>query len=273
MGPSSLSRLQTWMVGAARRTEPLGQASPDERAEIARLVAPGATMTSVDRLDVYREQYWYRHWASLAEDFPTVSWLLGGRAQLDALSTAFLEASPPASWNLQRLGEGLPDFVATQAPWRDDRRLLDAARLDWAFVRAFDAPDPPAFDAGQLAALPADALPRAQVTFQAALTLLRMRHAVHATRRVVVEGGSPEPPASVSTCVAVWRDTWHRLHDVEVDADAFGLLEALAAGRPLGEACEQLATGLGAEAAARLEAKIGDWFQEWTARGWVARVA
>jgi hypothetical protein len=260
------------MVGAARRTGPLGQASPGERAEIERLVAPGATMTPVDRLDVYREQYWYRHWANLAEDFPTVSWLLGGRAQLDALSTAFLDASPPTTWNLQRLGEGLPDFVATQAPWRDDRRLLDAARLDWAYVRAFDAADPPAFDAGQLAAMPAEALPLARVTFQAALTLLRLDHAVHATRRAVVEGESPGTPAPVSTCLAVWRDGSHRLHDVVVDVDAFALLEWLAASRPLGEACEQLAAGLAPEAAARLEPKIGDWFQEWTARGWIARV-
>ena len=232
-------------------------------------------MTSVDRLDVYREQYWYRHWANLAEDFPTVSWLLGGRAQLDALSTAFLDASPPASWNLQRLGEGLPDFVATQAPWRDDRRLLDAARLDWAYVRAFDAADAPPFDAGALAAIPADVLPQARVSpswplaHPASPAPRRSRDPPSRGRRARVARRSG---ADGSTCVAVWRDTSHGLQDAEVDPDAFELCGALAAGRPLGEACEQLATGLPPEAAARLEAKIGDWFQEWTARGWVAIV-
>jgi hypothetical protein len=229
-------------------------------------------MTSVDRLDIYREQYWYRHWANLAEDFPTLSWLLGGRARLDALSSEFLAAVPPRTWNLQRLGEDLPQFIATHAPWHADPRLVDAARLDQAYVRAFDAPDAPAFDPGALAAIPADALPQARVAFLPALGLLRLKHAVHVTRRAVVSGESPTAPAQAPTCVAVWRDPSHRLQDVEVDVDAYEMCSALAAGRPLGEACEQAAHALSAEDAARLGAKIGDWFQEWTSRGWIASV-
>jgi hypothetical protein len=273
MEPSRLTELQRYLAGAVRRTEALGAAPAEQRAEVTRLVSPSRRMTPFERLEVYREQYWYRHWANLAEDFPTVAWLLGGRAQLDALSSEFLTEVPPRTWNLQRLGEDLPGFVATHAPWRADPRVVDAARFDWAYVRAFDAADAPPFDPGTLAAIPAGVLPQARVALLPSLGLLRLQHAVHVTRRALVSGKAPVEPAPSPACVAVWRDRSHRLQDVEVEADAFALCSALAAGCPLGEACEQAARGLAAEDAARLEARIGDWFQEWTSRGWIAGVA
>lgn len=272
MEPSRLAELQRYLASVVQRTEPLGAASAEEHAEMARLVAPSRRMTSVDRLDVYREQFWYRHWANLAEDFPTVSWLLGGRAQLDALSSEYLAAVPPRTWNLQRLGADLPGFVATHPPWQADLRVVDAARLDLAYVRVFDAADAPPFDASVLATIPADVLPQARVVFLPALSLLRLQHAVHVTRRALVSGESPVAPRPAPTRLAVWRDRSHRLQDIEVDPEAFELCSALAEGRPLGQACEQAASGLSAEDAARLEAKIAVWFQEWTSRGWIASV-
>jgi hypothetical protein len=51
-----------------------------------------------------------------------------------------------------------------------------------------------------------------------------------------------------------------------------GLLEALFAGRSLGEALETLDAGLASEEAAEAERSVMAWFQAWVSAGFFARV-
>jgi hypothetical protein len=274
MGAPALAALQTYLARTIRRTGSLCEDPGVEVAEVDRIVTAGALgMTPLERLDVYREQFWFRHWESLAEDFPTLIWLLGGRPRFDALATEYLTAFPPSIWNLQRLGVGLPRQVATTPPWRNDPVLADAARLDWAYVQAFDTADATPFDVRTLAAAPDDALPRATIGFHPSLQVLALQHPVHVTRADIIHGRTPIRPASVPTFVAVWRNAAHHICEVGVEGDEFELWNALAAGQPLGEACEGLARRLAPEASSALESSVGRWFQEWAARGWVAAVA
>ena len=55
------------------------------------------------------------------------------------------------------------------------------------------------------------------------------------------------------------------LQCLDVERDALALLDELARGTPLGEACERTAGPVG-------EAKVGAWFQQWTALGLISRV-
>jgi hypothetical protein len=270
---ATLASVQTFLASAVRRVAPLPSDPEIAAREVDRIVAPGPTgMTPIERLEVYREQFWYRHLASLAEDYPTVAWLLGGRHPLDALVTAYLVAHPPSTWNLQRLGERLPSYVATTLPWRDEPAVAAAASLDWAHVFAFDAPDATPFDARMLAGAPADSLPRATITFHPSLQLLSLGHAVRATRQALVREESPAPPEPGPAFVAVWRDATHHVRDADVEPDAHALHAMLHAGRTLGDACEALANALGPERAVHLEDKVGEWFQEWTTRGFITAV-
>ncbi len=58
----------------------------------------------------------------------------------------------------------------------------------------------------------------------------------------------------------------------EIEPEALALLDALAAGEPLTAACDKLAGSLDAAAAEALGAKVGPWFQDWTAKGWIVDV-
>jgi hypothetical protein len=274
MGNPTLANHQEYLAIAIRRTAPLRAEDEAVSREASRLVGAGAQgLTPLECVDVYREQFWFRHWALLAEDFPTVSWLLGGRSRFDDLATEYLTSLPPSTWDLQRLGEGLPLHVAHHTPWKDQGPLADAARLDWAHVRAFDAPDAAPFDVRLLAAAPDDAMPRATLAFHPALQLLSLRHTVQRTRRDHAAGRTPAPPSDEACFVAVWRDEAHHIRDVDIEPDAFELWTLLAAGTPLGQACEAVARDAPRDAAPALEASVGRWFLEWTSRGWVTDVA
>lgn len=273
MGTPPLADLQRYVAGAIRRTSSL---SVDARTaeEVDGLVAAGPTgMTPAERLDVYREQFWLRHLASLAEDFPTLSWALGGPAAFDELAISYLTALPPRTWDLQRLGEGVPDHVANELPWRDDPLLADAARTDWAYMHAFDAPDATPIDVRVLAATPEASWPLARIGFHPSLRHFALRHPAGALRRAVTLGETPVRPLPAPTFVAVWRDASCSIRDTELDPAEFHLLAALATGHPLGDACESLARATGHEDASVLGGKVTAWFQGWTARGWVTTIA
>ncbi|HEY8088563.1 MAG TPA: DNA-binding domain-containing protein [Polyangiaceae bacterium] len=266
-----LRHLQRFVTAAVRRTAPIGRGD-EACAEAGAMVRTSANgMKPHERLDVYREQFWIRHLASLDEDFPTLAPLVGGRDAFRELATEYLAAHPPRTWNLQLLGASMPSFVASHPRLGRDALVVDAVRLDWAFMEVFDAPDSPPFDPRVLASTPEDAWPGAHIELHGAVRLLALAHPAHELR-VALQKGAPVVRCSASpTHVVVYRDAACWLRAVALDAVAFGLLESLASGNPLGEACEAAARSSGRDSL-EIGAQLGGWFQQWTASGWIRAV-
>jgi hypothetical protein len=268
VGERDLASVQRFVADAVRSTSVI-----DARNAIApaarSLVAPSHRgMSPEQRLEVYRDQYWLRHLKNLEEDYPTLAWVLGGTEAFRELATEYLGAHPPRTWDLQQLGRDLPAFVASHARTSHDALACDAARLDWAFMEAFDAPDAPPLDLGVLASTPEDAWPEARLTFHPSLRSLAARHPVHQLREAVQRGGGTERPGEAATFVVVCRDPRCFLRSAAIEPLAFRLLEALRAGSPLGRACDAVARTTERDPL-DVAGEIGGWFQQWTASGWI----
>src|SRR5579863_5284038 len=74
-----LVSLQRMLTQAIQRSSPL--ATTDDLAHpIDELVLPSrGGRTPLQRLEIYREQFWFRHLANLEDDFPMLAWTLGGQ--------------------------------------------------------------------------------------------------------------------------------------------------------------------------------------------------
>ena len=263
MGDGQLEQLQRFVVDAIR-----GGPSADEPQHV-RESARG--MTPAERVEVYREQFRLRHLKNLADDYPTLAWTMGGAEAFASLATEYLAAHPPRTWDLQRLGADMPRFVEGHAKWGSEARACDAARLDWAFMEVFDAPDALPFDTSVLATTPEDRWPSARIELLPALRMVAMRSALNGVRDSLKRGSPPVSPARAETRVVVWRDAACFPRSVAIDPGAFDLLARLCDGDPLGEACETAARAAGEDASIFGE-RVGACFQDWTARGWIARV-
>ncbi len=273
MGSGSLARLQRLIADAVLRPLPFTSEPGvvDEASKL--LLASRRGMAPMDRLEVYREQFWLRHLSNLADDFPTLAWVVGGADRFRDLARDYLLIHPPRTWNLQRLGADMPSYVATHPPWNADLLTSDAARIDWAFMEAFDAPDAPPLDLGSLSSAPPDAWPAARIQFHPSLRRVVLSHPVHRLRDAVKRGVECERPLAGDTHALVWRTPACSLCCEVIDPMASELMAALQSNEPLGLACEAAARAHPELDAALLESNVGAWFQQWTARGWVSSLS
>jgi len=108
-------------------------------AYAARYIKPNDRLNSFERLEIYNRQYWFRVLGSLAEDFPGLRAVLGGR-RFESMCKAYLAECPSRSFTLRNLGARLEAWLRQNPGWIRDRRVLalDMVRLEWADVEAFD---------------------------------------------------------------------------------------------------------------------------------------
>ena len=129
-------------------------------AEVAgSFIAPNSRLNAFERLEIYNRQYWYRVLGALAEDFPALRALLG-EEQFSALSIAYLTEHPSRSFTLRNLGSKLVDWLREHPQWGGRRHPLavDLARVEWAFVEAFDGAERTPLTLDQIATLDAGSL-------------------------------------------------------------------------------------------------------------------
>jgi hypothetical protein len=102
-------------------------------------IKPNELLSSFDRLEIYNRQYWFRVIGAVAEDFPALNASIGEK-RFDRLILAYLRENPSTSFTLRNLGSKLPQWLEHHPEFTPNRRelLLDVARLEWAYVEAFD---------------------------------------------------------------------------------------------------------------------------------------
>jgi hypothetical protein len=222
-----------------------------------------ARLSPIEQLDVYREQFWLRHVDCLAEDFPTLRAHVGD-ARFEAIVAAYLAAHPPVHFQLRHLGDDLADFLN-----KEDALLSDIARVEWAYIDAFDAEDAPPLDPATVQAIAPSAWTDVRIVFHPALQRLRLAHATHKMRERFREDKTVEVPAAVPTHLGIYR-RGILLYTEEMDPLSYDLALRLARGEPLGPAGDAVAAS--AQNPGEVEANIGTWFTRWSALGWITRV-
>ena len=109
-------------------------------AEVAAgYVKPNSLLTSFERLEIYNRQYWFRVIGAVSEDFPALNVVLG-QEKFDSMVLAYLRENPSTSFSLRNLGARLPAWLASYTELAGPQHALavDIARLEWAYIEAFD---------------------------------------------------------------------------------------------------------------------------------------
>jgi hypothetical protein len=251
------------------------------------IIKPNRFLSSLERLELYNRQYWFRLLDSFYDDFPGLMAVLGDK-KCEALATAYLSRCPSNSFSLRDLGSRLERFVLDEPDWvKPDYQLaLDMIRFEWAEIVAFDGPAKPAIKPEDLANVDPMQL---KLELQPYITLLELNYAVDdfllrlnkksdktVESNAVIEFKREKKrrthPKEEHNYVAV-----HRLDDVvyykRLAVDQYTILNLLAQGKTLAQACAgthhpQLETEM-----STIRATLSNDFSTWMELGWFCGVS
>jgi hypothetical protein len=272
---SELDELQRWIVEHLQSRTSLPR-SESISAEARDRLTGNSRLSPVEQLDIYREQFWLRHTASLVEDFPGVGGILG-QAEWEKLVEGYLRTETPRAWTLRELGRRFPEHVDSQLELPHHALCRDMARLEWCFIELFDAAERPPLDFAKLASLAPGTLETGQIVLSPALAVLEVGYPVADLRLQLMAARSSrdaEPvaiPEADRQWLVLYRGVDRRLYHRPVGPEAFALLDALGRGLSLIVACEHALEQAPAHAE-RLQRNVGTWFQQWAKRGWIVDV-
>lgn len=268
MPPPALLELQRDFFGALRQplrgssrraTELPACAAPHAATFLAtaeRLIRPSPTLHPAECLELYHRQYWFRLLDSLAEDFPGLRRLVGPELFWAVLED-YLLAHPSTHYTLRQLGRGLPGFLERRiADPALRRQAVAVARVEWALMAAFEAPDQPV-------AAP-DYLARGPIALQAHVHLLLLDF----DASLWLSGQAPcRAYGRRRFAAAVWRTAAGGVAHAPLAVGAHALLARLAASPARLE--EWLDRASAVWPAPRT---LTRWMTEWSGRGWFTPV-
>lgn len=249
----------------------------------ASYIRPNTHLTSFERLEIYNRQYWFRVIESISEDFPALNAVLGSK-RFEALVLAYLQENPSTSFTLRDLGARLPSWLAAYPGRAGTRRSLavDVARLEWAYIEAFDSASLSPLGSQDLASLSAGSTLR----LQPHLRLLHLRYPVDelvlfvhnatAEAEVASNAAAEYRPGPSRTLTSVKRsNVYLAVHRFEnsvycrrMDREEFLLFTSLRSGDSIPVAIEDAFAGCKL-APAKLAAKIQEYFAHASELGWL----
>jgi hypothetical protein len=168
---------------------------------IAGYVKPNDRLSSFERLEIYNRQYWFRLIAAVSEDFPALNAMLGPK-RFDELILNYLKQNPSTSFTLRDLGAKLPSWLDHHPELTGAHHDLavDVARLEWAYIEAFDSATIPPLDEKGLAALHSTSV----LVLQPHLQLLALRYAAD---KVVLAVHKNRPDVDILSNAVMERKT------------------------------------------------------------------
>ena len=265
-----LERVQRWMhacivkQGTAEDAISSDGAKAQIPAAVARgLVLPSKTLSALERLDIYRDMYVPRMEEALAIDYPALKHFLGGEGFM-RLVAMYLDEHPSRSYTLNRLGDHLPEFLATLSDLPKKNFCVDLARLEYALTMVFDARETAALTPDAVRDVPQEAWETSRLKPIDAFRLLAFNYPVSEYIGAVDgENEFPRIAAKKSWVVAYRRN--YRVHRIDLTEAAYELLSGLASGRTLGEAIVAVLTRKGRKAVK--QSQLFEWFRDWMAEG------
>jgi len=216
--------------------------SPSEHALIYRRAVIGTLVTAMGRI------------------YPVVERLVGGQF-FDAMARRYVRAAPSRTPDLAEYGGDFAEFLADFEPAATLPYLPDVARLEWAWHRAFNAPDEAPLDPAELATVPASDVPFLQFRLPASGHLLTSDYPVERIWQVNQDDWDGDQTVDLDAGGArllVWRQGYEMRIDM-LTPDEWWLLGAISRGESFG------AIGNAPQAA-----RLDELLPACVRRGWIA---
>lgn len=212
-------------------------------------------------LHIYRHAYRTRLTDALRDNYPVLHQVLGDE-EFDRLAAAFITARPSRQPSIRWFGAELAGFLGADPARLPHPALIDLVRMEWALGTAFDGPDAPVLQAGDLTQVAAADWPALRFQPHPTLALIHLDWAVEPLWSAVSADpeGETRPPEALPHQLLIWRRD-HQTHWRSVSEEEAELLAACCAGKPFAELCDIGLTRHGDQAAASVAGFLRVWVE------------
>jgi Putative DNA-binding domain len=218
---------------------------------LSRTFTDGPRQSATERIGVYHVAYWHRQLSALASTFPRLKRSLGD-ALFERWMYRYIERRPSSHPCIERLGEGLPRFLAEGGALSPS--LVGLAALEWETVACLLSPDSPGHVDASSAIGPSFASSR--------LELLRALLVVRVPRAAIVAFDERlQLDLSRSDASVVFSRPAFAVRHAVLDDDEATALALAKAGSTVAEVCDAF-SGAHEAATQRALAVLGGWFRK-----------
>jgi len=261
-GELGLRAQQEWF--AAIISTPEEHPAPVDERSASRLIAPSATLSSLERIDIYRGGYHARLIECLADDYPVLQHALG-EDEFERLCRRYIAKHPSRAPSLNYFGQFMADFCRSPSlslpPF-----VADLATLEWAIVLSIHAPTADTIGFDDLSRVPNERWPSVRFRVNPSLKILHLEYPVNAYLQAFRQGQDSALPTARPTSLAVYR-TGRSVWRLELDPAMVTLVESLANGATLEEGLSQVQAALLQESEQELAKKVTHCFQHSVSSG------
>jgi len=273
LGKLGLRAQQEWFLAII--STPQAEPAPVNEHSASRLIKPSATLSSLERIDIYRRGYHARLIDCLLDDYPVLAHALG-EAAFEALCRRYIAQHPSSGPSLNYFGRHMGDLCRSE-PLPEPGFAADLARLEWAIVLAIHAPTSEAIGFEDLSQVPSERWPGARFRVNPSLEILHLDYPANAYLQAYRRGEPMELPGARPTSVAVYR-TGRSVWRLELEPTLVTLVESLAKGATLeaGLAEVQALLARGAEqdgAEQEIARKVAHCFQHSVSSGLFSEIS
>jgi hypothetical protein len=261
-GKLGLRAQQEWF--AAIVTTPQNEPAPVAEQSAGRLITSSQTLSSLERIDIYRRGYHARLIECLVDDYPVLEHALGGEA-FETLSRRYIARHPSNGPSLNYFGRHMAEFCRTE-PLPEPGFAADLATLEWAIVLSIHAPTAEAIGFEDLGQVPSERWPGARFRVNPSLEILQLDYPVNAYLQAYRQGKPMALPAARRTSVAVYR-TGRSVWRLELEPTMVTLIESLAKGATLEAGLAEVQALLQHEAEHQIAKQVSHCFQHSVSSG------
>jgi hypothetical protein len=225
--------------------------------------------SATERFTVYTEAYRLRLIEALSADYPALQKVLGIEG-FDAMSRAYIEASPSDQFSIRWFGRHLSRFLAATSTYAEQTGIAELAIFEWALSEAFDAAESTVIDYNRLAAIEPIHWPLLKLRFHPSLRRIDL----HCNAPQVWQASNQQeslPEFTKNTgpqSWIIWRQQLKLLFRSLTVQEAFAI-DAFFQGQCFAEVCTGLCEWLDQEQVAM---NAADFLQVWLRDGWIADV-
>lgn len=254
-GGLSLRSQQEWFLAVV--TTPEHEPAPVDASSAARLVEPSPTLSSLDRLEIYRRSYQARLIECLADDYPVLQETLGEET-FEGLCRAYIAKHPSSGPSLNPFGRHMADFCRAY-PLPDAHFAADLATLEWAVVLAIHAPTAPPLTADALARVPMESWADTRLVPNPSLRIHAFDYPVNGYLSARQRGDAVALPPARKSAAAVYR-TERTVWRLGLAPPMVSLVESLARGETLAASLSLVAAELEGVPEAEAARSVTSWF-------------